>query len=332
MQAFDQSYRQSPHASMLQQVNSVTMPRDIHIDLGNYCNLACKMCSPDASSKIASHYRDWQILDRNHVGLDWTKDEATWHRVVTEILEIPDLANIHFMGGETVLTPRFEDFLDACILANRTDFALSFVTNGTQINAKLLAKLQKFQKVNIEISIESLDHNVNTYQRQGTNTDCVLRNLQIVRDWADANHATITIRSALSLLTVGTYHTLLEFCWNHDLVIKRLTVTHPAYLDLTILPESVRQIYKVKYLEEAARLGSGKLPADINRSNPQHAKLIVASEIDACITLLSSDRPADADKRLAEMVGWCKKWDQIYGYDALTTYPELSHIFKAHGY
>jgi MoaA/NifB/PqqE/SkfB family radical SAM enzyme len=76
MQAFDASFEQSPgrvHFDASGMTN--THPIDIHIDLGNYCNLACKMCDPQASSVIASQQVQWGIeSSRQYLGTDWTKN------------------------------------------------------------------------------------------------------------------------------------------------------------------------------------------------------------------------------------------------------------------
>jgi MoaA/NifB/PqqE/SkfB family radical SAM enzyme len=51
-QAFDKSFEQSPwHKKFV--IDADKLPIDWHIDFGNECNLACKMCLPKASSKIA---------------------------------------------------------------------------------------------------------------------------------------------------------------------------------------------------------------------------------------------------------------------------------------
>ena len=85
-QAFDQSYLQSPgyHNFLYSEQNNghtLTHPIDLHVDLGNYCNLACKMCNPEASSTIASQEVRWGIeTSRPYTGQDWTKHSQTWNR------------------------------------------------------------------------------------------------------------------------------------------------------------------------------------------------------------------------------------------------------------
>jgi hypothetical protein len=88
---FHESYDQSPgwnkfEHSKLNQGSYSGVPIDLHIDLGNYCNLTCKMCWPKASSSIASQYVKWGIKDaKQYIGNDWTRDDDVWNRVLTEL-------------------------------------------------------------------------------------------------------------------------------------------------------------------------------------------------------------------------------------------------------
>ena len=172
--AFDESFKQSPgYRHFVKSVNSGhsdTHPIDLHVDLGNYCNLACKMCSPRASSTIAAQQVKWGIeSSRQYLGTDWTRNTEVWNRFKQDLLTLPRLNNIHFMGGETLLTDRFEELIDTMIEHRRFDLCFSFVTNGTTFNANVLDKLKLFRRVGIEISIEAGDEH-NAYQRQGTDT------------------------------------------------------------------------------------------------------------------------------------------------------------------
>ena len=174
---FKESFKQSPGYDKFMGLTPTTMPIDLHIDLGNYCNLTCKMCRPQASSSIAVQEVKWGNVEaKQYVGSDWTRNQAVWERTVAEIVAVPNLGNIHFMGGETLITPRFKDFIDALLAAGRTDVGISFVTNGTMFDKELLNKLVNFKRVGIEVSIESLTKH-NEYQRQGTDNTIVLANI-----------------------------------------------------------------------------------------------------------------------------------------------------------
>lgn len=336
---FDTSYLQSPGLAKFQfskdhEGEYHGVPIDIHIDLGNYCNLSCKMCEPRASSAIAAQYVKWGITDaKKYLGTDWTRDEITWNRVLEELSGIDKLKNVHFMGGETLITPRFEDFVDHMLSAGRTDLNFSFVTNGTVFRPKLMEKLMRFQRVGIEVSIETITPH-NAYQRQGTDNDVVLRHIKYYQQLCDNNKITLTMRPAISVLTIGYYHTLLEFCWRQRFLVKSLLCTQPRYLDARILPRSAKNLYRSRYLDLADRLqlDFDRLGMDFNESDPNMIDNVIAGQIQQVLALLDSDPPSDLDQQWQQMASWCRRWDAVHGLDARLLYPEFRDLLDQHGY
>lgn len=310
------------------------MPIDLHIDLGNYCNLTCKMCDPRASSSIAFQYKKWGIKGAmDYIGTDWTRDEEVWFRVLDELAGIQQLRNVHFMGGETLITKRFEDFVDFMIARDRYDINFSFVTNGTTFNSELLEKLIRFQRIGIEISIETVTEH-NAYQRQGTNTKKVIENINRYLDYCNGDRVTLTARPAISLLTIGNYPTLLEFCLGKNLMVKSLLCYTPAYLDAKILPSKIKNLYLDRYQEFLLKhdLIDIDPSIDYNESDPNQLRRIIKNQIIQCQTVLKANQPHDSQQRLAELVSWCRRWDDIHGYDARRLYPEFQDILDEHGY
>jgi sulfatase maturation enzyme AslB (radical SAM superfamily) len=335
---FANSYEQSPgyakfESSRADQGAYDGLPIDLHIDLGNYCNLACKMCRPEASSVIAAQEVKWgNISAKQYVGTDWTRDDVVWNRVLNELANIDQLNNIHFMGGETLITKRFEDFVDYMIARGRTDLNFSFVTNGTTFNESLLNKLKQFKRVGIEVSIETItDHN--TYQRQGTDTALVLENIQRYLSHCNGTNITLTARPAISALTIGNYHSLLQYCLEHKIMVKSLWVTRPTFLNPQILPKSIRSQYVNNYknlIQEYNLKDDHSI--DYNESDPNQLSRIILSQIDQCLNMLSQDQLPDSEQHLKDMVAWCQKWDNVYGYNARELYPELTEILNQYGY
>lgn len=337
--AFDESYNQSPGYKKfeLSRVNHGAysgMPIDLHIDLGNYCNLACKMCRPQASSTIAVQEVKWGNIDaKQYVGTDWTRDELVWSRVLDELATITNLNNIHFMGGETLITRRFEEFIDFMIERGRTDLNFSFVTNGTSFNKSLLDKLKKFNRIGIEVSIETVTGH-NSYQRQGTDTVLVLNNIDQYLEYCNGTNITLTARPAISALTIGQYHTLLRYCLEKKIMVKSLWVTKPEFLNAQILPNSIRQQYIADYkkLISDYELSSINYQVDYNESDPNQLSRMIANQADQCINILSSPQLPNSEQLLKKMVVWCQRWDKLYGYNARELYPELLEILDRYEY
>ena len=332
-QAFADSFEQSPGRKHFDTSGLTgTYPIDIHIDLGNYCNLACKMCTPRASSTIASQQVKWGIeSSRQYLGTDWTRDDAVWNSFLQQLLDTPGLNNIHFMGGETLLTSRFEDLVNHMIAHDCLDLCFSFVTNGTVFRPELLEKLKLFRRVGIEVSIETVDSH-NSYQRQGTDTDQVMANLDRYLDQCNGSNITLTVRPAVSALTIGYFPGLLQYCLDRNLLVKSLLVTKPDFLNAVILPDSVKDQYLESYQQLIDQLPDTQVPIDYNTSDPHNTAIIVKEQAHMCMNMLSQPEPNNVGELRQLMVDHCRKWDQVYGYDARALYPELTDIWDQHGY
>jgi molybdenum cofactor biosynthesis enzyme MoaA len=332
-QAFEHSFEQSPGRKHFDNTGfTATQPIDIHIDLGNYCNLACKMCNAQASSKIAAQEVKWGIqTSQQFVGSDWTRDPEVWASFKQQLLTIPNLNNIHFMGGETLLTARFEDLVDTLIEHQRFETCLSFVTNGTVFRADLLTKLSKFRRVGIEVSIETVDDH-NAYQRQGTDTTQVLHNIDRYLEICNGTSITVSLRPAISALTIGYYGDLLMYALNKKLTVKSLQVNTPRFLDAVVLPSQVRQQYIIQYHNILKHLDSVDTTNDYNASDPNNYHMVIKQQAQMCINMLSQTQPQDADQLCYQLVEHCKKWDKIYHLNARQLYPELAEVWNQYGY
>lgn len=327
--AFQQSFEQSPGRQYFTEDGVTdTLPIDLHVDLGNYCNLACKMCWSGASSRIATQYVLWGHEDhRWYLGTDWTKDSVVWDRFLDELLTIPKLKNIHFMGGETLLTPKFEEFVDFMIAHERFDLSLSFVTNGTTFKEELVNKLKKFARVGIEVSIETTTAH-NDYVRQGTNTKLVLENIELYQQHCDTSMS-LTLRPTVSALTVGYYYTLLEYCLERKLIIKSLLVNDPSYLNVSVLPIQVREQYSKNYYSLLEKLTDINIDCDYNESDSNNYLQSIKLQVKQIINLLAQSSTED---QLKDLVDMCSQWDKEFNFNARLVYPELAEVFTQHGY
>ena len=332
-QAFADSFEQSPGRKHFDPSGITgTQPIDIHVDLGNYCNLACKMCNARASSTIASQQVKWGIeSSRQYLGTDWTRDQQVWDGFLQQLLSIPRLNNIHFMGGETLLTKRFEDLVDHMIEHDRLDVCFSFVTNGTVFQPELMTKLKLFRRVGIEVSIETVDAH-NAYQRQGTDTDLVMANLDQYQAMTNGSNIKLTVRPAVSALTIGSFPGLLEYCLDRNLIVKSLLVTKPDFLNAVILPEAIKQQYLEGYQALIDSLDHVNIPTDYNASDPHNTAMIVKEQAHMCMNILRSPEPNDVNELRQHLVDHCRKWDRVYAYDARQLYPELADIWNRYGY
>ena len=325
-QNFKESFEQSPGYKKFTDPEFSGLPVDLHIDLGNYCNLACKMCNPEASSRIAAQHKLWKIT--NSTNVDWTTDQATWERVLAELITIPRLQNIHFMGGETLIQPRFEEFIDYLIKYRRTDVCISFVSNGTIYKDSIVQKLKLFPRAGIEVSIESTGP-TNAYTRQGTNTNEVLANInRYIADGCD-----ITLRPAPSLLTIREYWQVIKLALDHKLIIKSNICTDPEFLNINVLPLGIRQSYISDYQKLLDTYNfDNTSESDYNESDHSNYIKVAKNQIMQSISMLTQPTHSNQSILLPQLIQHISKWDKVYRYNAFDVYPELAELLSSNGY
>jgi hypothetical protein len=217
------------------------------------------------------------------------------------------------------------------IAHDRLDLCFSFVTNGTTFKPELMSKLKQFRRVGIEVSIETVDAH-NAYQRQGTDTDQVMANLDRYQTMCNGSNITLTARPAVSALTIGYFPGLLQHCLDKNIIVKSLLVTDPQYLDAAILPDRVKQQYLSTYRSFLSQLEHIEIPVDYNASDPHNHAINVKEQAQMCVNILCQPEPAGAPELQRQMVEHCRRWDQVYEYNAKELYPELAEIWDQHGY
>ena len=333
-QAFEKSFEQSPWYNKFK-ASEITgdadkLPMDLHIDFGNECNLACKMCFPSASSRIAQQYSKWNLeLEKKS---NWTNSDTLYQNFLKNIECIPNLHRIHIMGGEPLINKRFHAFIDWLIENNYSEISLSFVSNGTQIDKKLIEKLKFFKMVDIEISLESI-HSNNHYIRQGSETDKVIDNLKHLMQYR-SNTFQVVLRSVPQLLSVNNYYDYILFAFNNNLSIQSIPLTDPRYLAIGVLPIEIRHSLISKYqdvkntiLDKTVNLKTISVGRDTSR-----LELQLGQECDIIISLLQQPEPADIDKLREELIFWLMRWDKVSNLNAYNFYPEYQNFLKEYGY
>jgi sulfatase maturation enzyme AslB (radical SAM superfamily) len=329
-QAFDKSFQQSPWKENFSSATD-RLPIDWHIDFGNECNLACKMCYPRASSKIAFHYDKWQISYSKNP--NWINDDTSWQQFLKNVKSVPRLHRIHVMGGEPFVNKKFFEFVQWLIDNKLTHISLSFVTNGTILNHSLLDNLCKFSKVDIEISVESLYDN-NHYIRQGSNTEEVWKNIEYIHGLQN-DSLSLVLRSVPQLLSVNNYH---DYIWKaHELglSIQSIPLREPDYLAILVLPYDLRQQFKTNY-ENVKNQILEKSPTTYKTltvgRDTSRLSLQLVRECNSIIKFLDDPEPVNKEQLRAELIVWLNKWDRIYKLNATKIYPEYKEFFQKYGY
>lgn len=327
--AFDKSYEQSPWNKKFEfsKISGHTdlIPIDWHVDFGNECNLACKMCNPNASSMIASIMRQHNRTDVVPK-VSWTNNPKSWDNFLKSV-DQTDIKRIHVMGGEPSIMKKYHEFVDYLIANDRTNLSLSFVSNGTVLNQELIDKLLKFSNVDIEISIEAVDR-ANNYIRLGSEIDVLLKNIETIKSY-QGEKLQLIMRTVPQLLSISRYAKLVRFAWDNKFIIEGIPLTRPRFMRIDVLPKEYRQT-----LIEDLEILQKEISKEITMNTIQNGRSLgtlpekLSRECLAIISMLKHDDPENVEELRKQFVAHNSFWDKQYKLKTEDYIPEIAHFIK----
>ena len=219
-----------------------SLPVDWQIDLGNYCNSACVMCDPRSSSKLAGEWFKLGFIDSPYNNFSWSQDPMLLNKFIKELVGMKNLQYLHFLGGETLITPGFSKMLEELINHKiNENVIIGLTTNLTVWPERTIELLKSFKYVHLGVSIESLD-NINDYVRWPSKIDDVRNKLDSFVKLGKECDWTISIRVTPNLLTITRLKDLYQYAYDNSTGIESCNFLHrPKFLRMDLLPENLRQ-------------------------------------------------------------------------------------------
>jgi sulfatase maturation enzyme AslB (radical SAM superfamily) len=305
------------------------LPQDWQIDLGNYCNSACVFCSPSNSSRLA---QEWQTIGliKNLPPKNWTDNQDLIERFVNTLSQSPHIRYLHFIGGETVITPAFKTILQALVRAglNRTA-TIGFTTNLTVWDSQVIDLLKQFRGVNLGMSVETFDV-VNDYVRWPSKLPVVLENLDRWQEVAQQHSWLMQLRTTPTLFTVGALLSVYDYTWSRRISVESCNfLTEPAFMRPSVLPASYRQPI-IDRMQSWLNQHSVSGDTVINIRNPNVSQLQNYQDLQSYVNYLR-DMP-DESNRLPELIAFLKRIEAVRGNSILTYLPEYEELFRSAGY
>jgi len=321
---FKESLQQSPAFKRMAGSTNI-YPAFMHVTLSNLCNLSCRMCFPDYSTQLSSLYKKVGIMDNDKPTLlDWTTDDKKWNEFLELVLNNPNLMSLHFMGGEPLYHKRFFEFIDWCIANSKTDFHLTFVTNGTTCDIDLLEKLKKFKSIQIEVSIENLDE-TNNYVRINSDYNQVKEN--IISMVAHLGSKNIVLRSLPQALTILHYENLIDFAIAYNLCIDSNVLGSPEYLKCFVLPKELKikiiDNLKAKYADILSYTGGDNFLSKFRVNDIRGFK----HHIESVIIRITEQEPNNIEDLRKQFIEYNNKLDSVTGQKFTDVYPELLSFY-----
>lgn len=235
----------------------------LNVDVGNKCNVRCRMCHPQSSSLLAKEALEYPInapqgfssyqrddLQRLSEGTSWM-EEAGGKRILSAVAPTTEI--IYLIGGEPFLIEEQRRFLEEIVEQGRaSEVTLQYNTNLTVLPKKLLEVWSHFKLVKIAASIDGIG-NVYEYIRNPVRWEKIKSNLQALLVLMESRqnniklevHSTVQALNVLGLADLILF--LLELPENApkddirsiDPVPFFINVDHPRFLSPDVLPVEV---------------------------------------------------------------------------------------------
>jgi len=331
---FKESLNQSPAMARMSQTKLVnTGPAFLHVSLNNVCNLACRMCSAGSSTKLANLLVKSQILPKSTKILqDWTRDPNRWNDFCNNlVLNNHSLVCLHFMGGEPLVNDKFFEILQRCVDQGRTNFHVTFVTNGTIWDDSHMQLLSNFKSASIEVSIENF-HPSNNYIRIGSDYEQIKSNIESMIKSA-GEKISVVLRTVPQALSILHYDTVIDFALIHGINIDYNLLLDPANLKISILPSVVRQQIidhlTCKYHTLLSDNTNNSIVTKINnlRSPDQHQQQLVL-HIRELISILQQPDSDNIEQLRKEFAIYNRTLDREVGLRFQDVYPSLAEFYE----
>jgi len=320
--AFDYSNNNQGHTN-----RTVT---DWQIDLGNYCNGACVFCDPESSSTLATEFKKLGFIEQTPPPA-WCDDPQLLDKFITDLCSSPNLQYLHFIGGETVITPGFKKILVALIESGKSQhISIGFTTNLTVWSDSVVDLLKQFQQVNLGMSIETLTP-VNDYVRYPSQYQ---RTKQLLDRWValgQQQNWLIQLRVTPTCLTIHELHTVHEYAWQNNIAVESCNfLDRPEFLRIGVLPTEQRQqsIDNLKlWINNQPISNHSQI---VNTRDPNVARIQCVQDATSYLHYLQST--PDESHRLPDLIKYLKRLESNRGNSILDYVPQYENLFRSHGY
>lgn len=229
----------------------------LEIPFSNQCNLACRMCDSRYSTKWI--FDELKLYDKTYAKKQLYKFD------VDSLKEISDnLVHVKVTGGEPFFDKKHLKFLELIGSSkNSENIFLNYSTNLTIFpNEKVLKYWEKFKKIELALSLDSIHPEETYYMRYPSNGDNVIQNVEKFFKLAKENkNIDLILRSTVGALNIYSMpETLLwwerkkrELNLPENRIVENPThLTFPDYLSATALSKEQKKRVRKKF--ESAKL------------------------------------------------------------------------------
>ena len=320
-----------------------TYPRDndddlffLELNLGNTCNLACRICHVSASSRWRNfhHVTEPNVTEEKldeyvaQFSKAFTDDSIVWDEL-SKIL--PKVRTVDIYGGEPMLMKKQWEILEMCVengySKNQT---MSFNTNGTIINDSYIDILSSFEQCRIGFSLDGVSKRFD-YLRYYADWDLVKNN---VSSWKEKTKNLTNSRiifevcSTVSILNVLYIFEIIDYVIENDLALYMAFVHNPKHLHIGYIPEEPKKIITEKLNTEFIRR-MNELESDLTLDEEQKTyRRRILHQGEKVINMLKLKNIDNDNEPWRNFILQTNQLDVLRNESFSETFPELAEIYK----
>jgi len=285
-------------------VDNPTLPKVVHVGLTNICNLACRMCNPNQSSKLTQVINKTEKL-KTYYPVFYPDKTINPQNLKGSFFET---MMVTFIGGEPMIDESCLEILKMIKEESKNLKEVTFITNFTRLNKDILDIVNSLNvKVTLAVSVDGPPH-LQEYIRYLAKWDDIYRNMQYVR--AHYPNIKFGFNSTISILNVGYVPETVKFL--HSLEEDLRTrfeyclpsiVTDKEFLFPGNLPDHIKELYIQRIDNFKGRLG---IP-----------------HINQLLTSARGLLQEPPKQPFSKFIDFVSEFDQVAGTDYRTVYPEF---------
>jgi sulfatase maturation enzyme AslB (radical SAM superfamily) len=279
---------------------------------------------------VAQEWYELGLSKQKPKNNNWVDDPVLFEKFVDGLCSIKNLRYLHFIGGETVITPAFVKILEHLIQKGlHRDVILGFTTNLTVYNKSTISLLKQFKDVHVGLSIETMN-DINDYIRWPSKIELVK---EILNKWvrvSKENNWNVTIRPTPNVLSIGHIHQLYEYVLENNIGIESCNFMYrPTYLKVSVLPMELRKI-AIEKIKKVIDISANTNEKIFNIRNPRTYREYVKQDALSLVNYLESEPYTASDN--SNLVDFLKRIESKRKNNIIEYLPEYEEFFRSIGY
>lgn len=216
----------------------------------NLCNLTCRMCDWQSSSKWFKPSKDLGLIDSSDRAL--LTSGSTPGDLLNQIKQhIHTVEKIYFAGGEPMMIDEFYEILELLDNNQRWDVQLVYNINLTTLdlgNKNIFKYWKNFKKISIGASLDASGNRAE-YLRLGTKWDQIVKNReQILKERPDIDFWIAATASNINALHLPDFHREWVELGLIDIKDFNINLVHePYFMNINNSPDNFKSLVRKKY-------------------------------------------------------------------------------------